>query len=112
MRPLGYEPYDVCLWRRGQSLADAVTSADGTKHVPLVPSRLSPLTRFRRARFTNRFTEQAIDLRFPPSLPFLSAAAIPWAAAPSQAWSRRRPQRTRKPQLTRNMGGYSLWSPR
>jgi hypothetical protein len=27
-RPLGYEPYDVCLWRPEQSLAGVVTSAD------------------------------------------------------------------------------------
>jgi hypothetical protein len=29
LRPLGYEPYDARLWRLGQALADAVTSADG-----------------------------------------------------------------------------------
>ena len=69
LRPLGYERYDVGLWRLGQSLADAVTSADGTKHVPLAPSRLPRLNLFRRVRFTNWFTEQAIDLRFPSSPP-------------------------------------------
>jgi hypothetical protein len=39
-RPLGYEPYDGRRRRLGQSLADAVISADETKHVPLALSRL------------------------------------------------------------------------
>jgi hypothetical protein len=50
---LGYEPYDERLRRLGQSLADAVTSADATDHG--APGRLC-LTPFQRVRFTNWFT--------------------------------------------------------
>jgi hypothetical protein len=64
-RPLGYEPYDVRLWRPGPSLAGAVTSADRTDPISLRRLRLPCLELSRRVRFTNRFTEQAIDLRFP-----------------------------------------------
>ena len=61
---LGYEPYDDCLSRLGLSLAGAVTSADRTDPISLRRLRLPCLELSRRVRFTNRFTEQAIDLRF------------------------------------------------
>jgi hypothetical protein len=74
-RPLGYEPYDVRLWRLGPSLAGVVTSADRPGPVSHGRLRLPRLVLSRRVWFTNRFTEQAIDLQFPhPSRP--SAAAI------------------------------------
>ena len=62
-----------CLCRLGRSLAGAVTSADRTDHISLRRLRLPRLGLSRRVRFTNRFTEQAIDLRFPhpPALPWL-----------------------------------------
>jgi hypothetical protein len=87
LRPLGYEPYDARLWRLGQALADAVTSADGAKHVPLAPSRLSPPTLFAASGLQiglqARLRHEWIALRFRAST----------AVAPAQAWSRRRPQR-------------------
>src|SRR5262249_7788969 len=64
-RPLGYEPYDVCLWRPGQSLAGVVTSADRTDPISPGRLRLPRLKLFRRVRFTNRFTEQAGYLTSP-----------------------------------------------
>ena len=76
LRPLGYEPCDVCLWRYGLSLVGVVTSADRTDPVSLRRLRLPCLGLSRSVRFTNRFTEQAIDLQLPyPSRPF--AAALP-----------------------------------
>src|SRR5262249_23729005 len=70
-RPLGYEPYNTCLSRLWLSLASAVTSADGTEPISLRRLCLPCLKLSRRVRFTNRFTEQAIDLQFPhPSAPF------------------------------------------
>ena len=74
-RPLGYEPYDARLWCLGPFLVGMVTSADRTSPVSFCRLRLPRLVLSRRVRFTNRFTEQAIDLQFPhPSRP--SAAAI------------------------------------
>ncbi len=73
-RPLGYEPYDASLWRLGPSLAGVVTSADRTDPVSPCRLRLPRLVLSRRVRFTNRFTEQAIDLQFPYSFrPFRRA---------------------------------------
>ena len=63
---LGYEPYDTRLRRLGQSLAGVVTSADRTNLISLRRLRLPRLVLSRRVRFTNRFTEQPIDLRFSP----------------------------------------------
>jgi hypothetical protein len=68
LRPLGYEPYDLCLWRLGQSLARVVTSTDRTDPISLCRLRLPRLVLSRRVRFTNRFTETAIDLQFPVPL--------------------------------------------
>ena len=59
---LGYEHYDTHLWRPGQSLAGAVTSADKPGPISLGRLPLPHLVLSRRVRFTNRFTEQAIDL--------------------------------------------------
>src|SRR6476469_7654935 len=77
-RPLGYEPYDVRLWRPGPSLAGAVTSADRIDPISLRRLRLPCLELSRRVRFTNRFTEQVIDLQFPdpppPSAPAILGA--------------------------------------
>jgi hypothetical protein len=72
-RPLGYEPYDMCLPRLGPSPAGVVTSADRTDPVSLRRFRLPRLVRSRRVRFTNRFTEEAIDLQFPAPL-----RTLPW----------------------------------
>ena len=77
-RPLGYEPYDVRLSRLGPSLDSAVTSADRTDPVSLGRLRLPRLVLSRRVRFTNRFTEQPIDLQFPASLRALPSLR-PWA---------------------------------
>ncbi len=80
LRPLGYEPYDERLWRLGLSLTGAVTSTDRTGPISLRRLRLPCLALSRRVRFTNRFTEQAIDLRVPvPSL--ILVAAGPRAVA-------------------------------
>ena len=69
-RPLGYEPYDICLRCLGQFLAGAVTSADRTDLISVRRLCLPRLVLSRRVRFTSRFTERAIDLRFPaPSRP-------------------------------------------
>jgi hypothetical protein len=61
---LGYEPYDVRLSRLKASLAGAVASADRTDPIPLRRLRLPRLALSRPVQFTNRFTDQAIDLRF------------------------------------------------
>ena len=65
LRPLGYEPYDARLCRLGPSLAGMVTSVDRTDQISLRRLRLPRLVVSRRVRFTNRFTEQAIDLQVP-----------------------------------------------
>jgi len=75
LRPLGYEPYDICLSRLKASLTDAVTSADRSDPISLRRLRLPRLKLSRRVRFTNRFTRQAIDLRFPA--PFPSSRSLP-----------------------------------
>jgi hypothetical protein len=86
-RPLGYEPYDVCLCRLEPSLVTALASADRTDHISLRRLRLPRPVLSRRVRFTNRFTEQVIDLRFPAPfpaswwLPFLGAAAVRFSLA-------------------------------
>ena len=55
-----------------------MTSADRTDHLSLRRLRLPRFGLSRRVRFTNRFTEQAIDLQFPaPSAPFYGCR--PWA---------------------------------
>jgi hypothetical protein len=59
----------MCLWRLGQSPADVVTSADTADLISLRRLRLPRLVLSRRVRFTNRFTEQAIDLQFPAPFP-------------------------------------------
>ena len=64
-RPLGHEPYDVCLSRLKASLAGPVTLEDKTDPISLRRLRLLRLVLSRRIRFTNGFTEQAIDLRVP-----------------------------------------------
>jgi len=64
-RPLGYEPYDIGLSRLKPSLTGAMTSANRTDPVSLRRLCLPRLKLSRRVRFTNRFTKQAIDLRFP-----------------------------------------------
>ena len=66
------------LWRLGQSLAGVVTSADRTDPVSLGRLRLPRLVLSRRVRFTNRFTEQPIDLQFPEPLRALPSLR-PWA---------------------------------
>jgi hypothetical protein len=97
-RPLGYEPYDVCLRRLKLSLAGVVTSADRTDPISLGRLRLPRLVLSRRVRFTNRFTEQAIDVQFPhPSAPFRGCR--PWArhrVRTRQATAKRRGLDTRR----------------
>ena len=63
--PLGYEPYDVRPCRLASSLVALLTSADGQRAFMPGSLRLPRLKLSRRVRFTNRFTEQAIDLQFP-----------------------------------------------
>jgi len=77
-RPLGYEPYDVCFWCLRQSLAGVVTSADRPGPISLGRLRLPRLVLSRRVRFTNRFTEQAIDLQYPhpPPRPSVSGRGL------------------------------------
>jgi hypothetical protein len=64
-RPLGHEPYDVRLSRLKASLAGPVTLEDKTDPISLRRLHLPRLVLSRRVRFTNWFTEQAIDLRVP-----------------------------------------------
>ena len=64
-RPLGHEPYDVRLSRLKTSLAGPVTLEDKTDPISLRRLHLPRLVLSRRVRFTNWFTEQAIDLRVP-----------------------------------------------
>jgi hypothetical protein len=74
---LGYEPDDARLWRLKQSPSGAVTSADGTDHVAVGWFRLPRSIRSRRVQFTNRFTEQPLDLRFLRSLRARLVAVVP-----------------------------------
>ena len=61
-RPLGYELYDVCLWRPGPSLAGVVTSADRTDPISLRRLRRPRLGRSRRVRFTEQVLFLALTL--------------------------------------------------
>jgi hypothetical protein len=76
-RPLGYEPYDVCLWRPGPSPAGAVTSADRPGPISLGRLRLPRLVLSRRVRFTNRFTEQSRRNGLDPRPSAFQAGHIP-----------------------------------
>ena len=81
------------LWRLGQSLAGVVTSADRPDPISLRRLRLPRLVLSRRVRFTNRFTEQAIDLQFPaPSAPFRGCR--PWARGTVSGLAKRLPSGT------------------
>jgi tetratricopeptide (TPR) repeat protein len=96
---------------RGSDLAmqaaEKATEPPRCQFMPNVPAAKPA----RRSRSCCRPAATKIKARPPPpTIRFRVRAST--AVASSQAWSRRRPQRTRKPQLTRNMGGYSLWSPR
>jgi hypothetical protein len=73
LRPLGYEPYDARLPRLGLSPVTTLTSADLHSEVFCGLQRLPRFSLSRCVPFTNRFTEQAIDLQFPvpPGLPWL-----------------------------------------
>jgi hypothetical protein len=75
-RPLDYEPYDVCLRRLGQSLADVVTSADRKDPVSLCWLHLPCLVLSRSVRFTNRFTESFCDQRRLTALRGVSAGRL------------------------------------
>jgi hypothetical protein len=67
------------LWRLKLSLAGVVISANKTDPVSLCRLGLPRLTLSRSVRFTNRFTEEAIDLVFlyPPALPQLPSLGLP-----------------------------------
>jgi len=56
-RPLGYEPYDVCLCRLAQSPVTTLTSMDWRREVAFGPLRIARLKPSRSVWFTNRFTE-------------------------------------------------------
>jgi|SRR5689334_11534003 len=71
------EPYDGCLCRLGLSLVTLLTSVDLLREVFSDLLRLLRLSLSRRVRFTNRFTEQAIDLHFRTSTTFRECH--PWA---------------------------------
>jgi len=61
-RPLGYEPYDVCLWRLGPSLVTPLTSADLRRVVFLGVLGLPRLSLSRRVSCTNPCTDLVGDL--------------------------------------------------
>jgi hypothetical protein len=86
-RPLGYEHHHVCL---GQSPAGVVTSVDTTDDISLHRLRIPRLVLSRGAWFTNRFSEQAIDLLFSayPSHP--AVAVTPECAEPVNHYQRSR----------------------
>ena len=60
-RPLGYEPYDVYLWRPEQSPITALTSPDQRRKVLGGLLRLPRCSLSRCIRFTNRFTGAVLD---------------------------------------------------
>jgi hypothetical protein len=61
-RPLGYEPYDVCLWCLKQSLIAVLTSADQRHEVVPVLLRLPRLSMSRHVSCTNACTNQPLGL--------------------------------------------------
>ena len=77
-RPLGYEPYDVCLYRLGLSLVTLLTSVDLLREVFSDLLRLPRLSLSRRVWFTNRFTRLA-----PNRLPLIPGTAEDVTAAPT-----------------------------
>jgi hypothetical protein len=60
----GY-PADVCLCRLAQPPVIALTSMDWRREVAFGPPRIARLKPSRSVRFTNPFTEPALDVRFP-----------------------------------------------
>jgi hypothetical protein len=64
-RPLGYEPYDVCLFRLASSLVAALTSADERRAFIPGPLRLPRLSPSRRVSCTNPCTNQVPEPRVP-----------------------------------------------
>jgi hypothetical protein len=89
------------LWRPGESLAGVVNSADKPDPISLGRLRLPRLVLSRYVRFTNRFTEQAINLQLPSPLralpwpPSLGAALCP--DSPSDCQTARPRHATRRP---------------
>ena len=71
-RPLGYEPYDVRLWRLASSLVAALTSEDGRWACISVPLRLPRLKPSRRVLCTNPCTNLVTgSLAVPAQMPRL-----------------------------------------
>jgi hypothetical protein len=107
-RPPGYEPYDARLWRLGLSLAGVVTSADRTDHISL---RRLRLVLSRHVRFTNRFTEQAIDLQFPAPFP-LFRGCHPWVRGTVSGFAKRLPSGMALTCATHRLRSYPTPGPR
>ena len=63
-RPLGYEPYDVCLCRLASSLVVALTSADGWLGVHAGLRRLPRLNPSRHVSCTNPCTNLVVNVLF------------------------------------------------
>jgi hypothetical protein len=92
----------VCLPCLKPSLAGAVTSADRTNPISLRRLRLPCLELSRPVRFTNRFTEQAIDLRFPaPFSPF--RGCHPWMRGTVSGLAKRLPRGMGLTRVTRGL---------
>ena len=80
-RPLGYEPYDVCLWRPEQSLAGVVTPADRTAPSRSVGS-VSPVSYCLVASGLQIGLQNRLLICSFTHPPLPSVAAVPGRAAP------------------------------
>jgi len=82
-RPLGYEPYDVCLSRLKLSLVAALTSADGRQSFMPGPRRLPRLKPSRRVVCTNPCTNLVTEsLAVPAQIPSWDGVAVSSLALP------------------------------
>ena len=97
-RPLGYEPYDVCLCDLGLPLVTLLTSVDLLREVFSDLLRLPRLSLSRRVWFTNRFTKFEPEALFLFDRPDAKGSLAPHGCAGGRG------ARIQKPQLEERIG--------
>ena len=87
-RPLGYEPYDVCLCRLASSLVAALTSEDGRRAFVSSQLRLPSLKPSRRVLCTNPCTNLVAEsLAVPTQMPSLGRVTVRSLALPPDRYA-------------------------